>query len=254
MKMNIKRFAEITGVSVRTLHYYDEIELLKPDFVDEKNGYRYYGEKSLSRMQEIMFYRELDFSLDNIKKIVSSPNYNKNEALEGQKQLLILKKERLEKIINAIECEQKGEKKMGFNIFDKSEFESVRETYKEEAEKRWGSTDAYKENKEKTADYSSDKWDEVGRGLNEIISEFSNVMKNGISETDEISLALAEKLKNYITETQYTCTNEILLCLGEMYVSDERFKNNIDKNGEGTAEFINRAIKAYCGKCSHNMQ
>ncbi len=84
MKMHIKEFAKLTGVSVRTLHYYDEIGLLKPAFVDEQNGYRLYGEGSLERMQEILFYRELDFELKNISEILSSPDYDKQKALAEQ--------------------------------------------------------------------------------------------------------------------------------------------------------------------------
>ena len=96
MKMRIKEFADFTGISVRTLHYYDEIGLLIPAFVDKTTGYRFYDEKSFLRMQEILFYRELDFSLKSIREILSSPNYDKNKALNEQKQLLLLKKERLE--------------------------------------------------------------------------------------------------------------------------------------------------------------
>ena len=93
--MQIKEFAEITGVSVRTLHYYDEIDLLRPAAVDRCTGYRYYDESSLIRMQEILFYRELDFSLKSIGEILSSPYYDKSKALQEHKQLLILKKERI---------------------------------------------------------------------------------------------------------------------------------------------------------------
>ena len=92
MKMQIKEFAEFTGVSVRTLHYYDEIGLLLPAYVDRATGYRYYDEKSILRMQEILFYRELDFSLKSINEMLSSSNYDKTKALQEQKQLLILKK------------------------------------------------------------------------------------------------------------------------------------------------------------------
>ncbi len=248
MKMNVKKFADLTGVSVRTLHYYDEIGLLKPEFIDEQNGYRFYGETSLARMQEILFYRELDFSLKTIKEIISYPEYNKKDALSGQKKLLILKKERLEKIIFAIESAEKGEKIMDFSAFDKSEFEKVREDYKDEVKSRWVNTEAYKEHEEKTAGYTSEKWSDIGEGMNKIISEFAQALKLGVKETDSEALALAEMLKNFITENQYTCTKEILLCLGEMYVADERFKQNIDKFGAGTADFMSKAIKAYCVK------
>ena len=137
MKMQIKEFAEFTGVSVRTLHYYDEIGLLVPAHIDECTGYRYYDETSLLRMQEILFYRELDFSLKCIGELLSSPNYDKSKALREQKHLLILKKERLERLISAIDGAVKGDNIM--SAFDNSEFEK----YKAEAKERWGKTDAY---------------------------------------------------------------------------------------------------------------
>ena len=139
MKMLIKEFADFTGVSVRTLHYYDEIGLLMPAFVDKTTGYRYYDENSIIRMQEILFYRELDFSLKSIQEILSDPHYDKEKALQEQKKLLQLKKGRLERLICAIDSAMKGEIVM--NAFDNSEFE----TYKAEAREKWGKTDAYKE-------------------------------------------------------------------------------------------------------------
>ncbi len=95
MKVSVKKFADWVGVSVRTLHYYDEIGLLSPDDTDETTGYRYYGENAFSRMQEILFYRELDFSLKEIAEMLASPSYDKQKALRGQRELLLLKKERL---------------------------------------------------------------------------------------------------------------------------------------------------------------
>ena len=131
MKMLIKEFANFIGVSVRTLHYYDQIELLKPAIVDEQTGYRYYDEKSLERMQEILFYRELDFSLKSICSILAAPGYDKKKVLEEQKRLLILKKERLERIIEALESHQRGEELM--KAWDNTEFEMTRKQYEEEA-------------------------------------------------------------------------------------------------------------------------
>ncbi len=245
MKLPIKKFAELTGVSVRTLHYYDEIGLLKPDKVDEQSGYRFYGDKAFARMQEILFYRELDFSLRDIADILSSPNYDKTEALRGQKRLLTLKKERLEGIIEAIERAEKGEK-IEMSTFDNSEFEKAKDEYRDEVEARWGSTDAYTEYKKKTANYKKEDWNKVGEGINAIIDEFAKAHASGMNPTEKAALGLAKKLRDFITETQYTCTKEILASLGEMYVADERFKKNIDKHGEGTAEFMSEAIKAFC--------
>ncbi len=240
MKMLIKDFAELCGVSVRTLHYYDGIDLLKPTFVDEVSGYRYYGEDSLLRMQEIMFYRELDFSLKSIKEILSSPDYDKKQALKEQKKLLIIKKERLERLISSIDSAEKG--KVIMKAFDNSEFEK----YREEAKEKWSSTDAYKEHKEKTKNYSKGDFDALGEGMNMIMGEFSLCMKKDLAPISEEAQGLVKKLQDYITANFYTCTKEILAGLGLMYASDERFKNNIDKHGDGTAQFISEAVEFYC--------
>ena len=242
MKMQIKEFAEITGVSVRTLHYYDEIGLLVPACVDRVTGYRYYDENSLLRMQEILFYRELDFSLKSIGEILSSPNYDKNKALNEQKYLLTLKKERLERLISAIDGAVKGENVM--SAFDDREIEM----YKAEAREKWGKTDAYKEHTEKTKHYSKEKWNHLAEGMNDILAEFAVCMKKGEKPASDEAQNLVEMLKNHITENYYLCTNEILAGLGQMYVADERFKNNIDKHADGTAEFICEAIEVYCRK------
>ncbi len=242
MKMQIKEFAEFTGVSVRTLHYYDEIGLFKPACVDEQTGYRYYDEFSLLRMQEILFYRELDFSLKSIGEILSSPNYDKSKALEKQKYLLTLKKERLERLISAIDGAVKGENIM--TAFDNSEFEK----YKAEAKEKWGKTNAHKEYEEKTKDYSKDNWDFLAEGMNDILAEFAICMKNCKKPDSAEAQNLVKKMQNYITDNYYHCTNEILASLGQMYVADERFKNNIDKHADGTAMFICEAIEVYCRK------
>ena len=245
MKMLIKEFADFTGVSVRTLHYYDEIELLKPAIVDEQTGYRYYDEKSFERMQEILFYRELDFSLKSISIILSSPNYNKEKAMEEQKKLLLLKKQRLERIIEALDAYQKGENVM--KAFDNTEFEMVRNQYEEEAKEKWGNTVAYAEYAEKAKGYSKAKQNDLLAGMQDILKEFSLCMHNGGTPESEQAQMLVKKLQEYITKNYYTCTNEILAGLGKMYVADERFKKNIDKQGEGTAEYISEAISFYTG-------
>ena len=246
MKLQIKEFAELTGVSVRTLHYYDEISLLKPCYVDEQNGYRFYDETSLERMQEILFYRELDFPLKSIAEILASPNYDKQKALAEQKQLLTIKKDRLERLIAALEQAEKGEITM--SAFDNSEYETARQQYEDEAKQRWGATDAYKESQAKTAGYSKDKWNDVLAGMNGVFCEFAECKNCGESADSDTAQGLVKKLQNYLTANFYHCTDDILAGLGQMYVCDERFKNNIDSHGEGTAEFVSEAIKIYCGK------
>lgn len=242
MKMQIKEFAEFTGVSVRTLRYYDEINLLVPAQVDRFTGYRYYDEQSLLRMQQILFFRELDFSLKSIREILSSPNYDKQLALKEQKDLLILKKERLERLIAAIDGATRGENVM--KAFDSSELDQ----YKAEAQEKWGSTDAYREYAGKTKGYSGEQWNAMAAGMDRIFAEFAACRQRGERPQSEAAQALARKLQSHITENYYTCTKAILAGLGQMYVMDERFTRNIDSHGPGTAEFVSQAICAYCAK------
>lgn len=128
--------------------------------------------------------------------------------------------------------------------FDNREFE----TYKAEVQKRWGKTDAYKEHTERTKNYSKDKWSSLVSDMDVIFGQFALCMKNDHAPDGEESQSLVRKLQDHITENYYTCTNEILFGLGQMYVADERFKNNIDKHGAGTAAFISEAITIYSKK------
>ena len=242
MKMQIKEFARFTGVSVRTLHYYDEIGLLVPARVGKATGYRYYDEQSLLRMQEILFYRELDFSLKSIEEILSSPNYDKTQALKDQKKLLILKKERLDNLISAIDSAMKGENVM--TAFDNSKFEQ----YKAEAQEKWGNTNAYQEHAEKTKSYSKDKWNDLAAGMDAIMGQFAESMKHGDAPDSDAAQDLVKALQSHITEHYYHCTKEILFGLGQMYVADDRFRQNIDKHADDTAAFICQAITTYCKK------
>ena len=242
MKMQIREFAEFTGVSVRTLHYYDEIGLLKPACVDARTGYRCYDEGSLLRMQEILFYRELDFPLKSIAEILSSPAYDKTEALRRQKKLLILKKERLERLIAAVDGAMKGENVV--KAFDSTEFDK----YKAEAREKWSGTAAYKEHEEKTKGYSKDKWGQLAGEMDEIFAQFALCMKNGDAPACDEAQALVKRLQAHITANYYHCTDAILAGLGQMYVADDRFRGNIDKHADGTAAFACEAIGIYCGK------
>ena len=240
MRMQIKEFANFTGVSVRTLHYYDKIGLLKPADVDEHSGYRFYDRQSLLRMQEILFYRELDFPLKSIMKILSSPDYDKEKALQEQKTLLILKKERLERLISAIDGATKGECVM--KAFDSSEFQR----YKAEAQQRWGNTAPYQEYEEKMQGIPEEELSGPAERINEILAEFAVCMEHGAAPDSAEAQNLVKELQEHITENYYTCTREILFGLGQMYMADERFRNNIDKAAPGTAAFISKAIEIYC--------
>lgn len=240
--------AKLTGVSVRTLHYYDEINLLKPSYVQEENGYRYYDEKALGRLQKILFYRELDFDLKEILEIISNPSFNQSLALSKQKELLLLKKQRLEGLINLIERINKEEIDMSFNEFDNKDYEKIKNQYAKEAMERWGETSAYNENVEKTSKYSNEKWDKINNDMMNIFKGFSRLFNENEKPSDIKAQEQVGKLRDFITQNHYNCTKEILKGLGLMYAEDKRFKETIDKTGEGTANYVNEAILHYCKK------
>lgn len=240
MLYQIKDFAGMAHVSVRTLHYYDEVGLLRPAYVDEHTGYRYYDESSILRMQEILFYRELDFPLKEIARIMQSEDYDRSQALKEQKQLLLLKKERLEGLINAIDDAIEGMDIM--KNFDNSPYEN----YKEEVKKRWGHTDAYAEYAEKSKHTAASEQKEQVQGMDLILEAFARNLLQSIDASAPETQELVLKLQNHITEHYYTCTPQILYGLGQMYVADERFTKNIDKHAPGTAAYIRDAIEIYC--------
>ena len=242
MKLQIKEFAALTGVSVRTLHYYDEIGLLRPAQVDRSSGYRRYDEDSLLRMQEILFYRELGFSLKRIAEILSDPHYDKSKALLEQKQLLILKKARLERLISAIDGAVKGENVM--NAFDSKELDA----YKAEAKERWGASAAYQDYARRTRQYSGADWDQAAEALDRVMAEFARCKDAGNAPDSAPAQELAARLQQCITAHYYACTKEILAGLGQMYSAYERFRQNIDRHGDGTAAYVGEAIAVYCGK------
>lgn len=229
----VKEISRLTGISVRTLHYYDEINLLNPTQITEA-GYRLYDDTALERLHSILIFRELQFPLKEIKTILDSPDFDTQTALKKQIQLLELQRNRLDKIIiSARELLMKGANNMSFSAFDKTEIEK----YAEEAKQKWDHTAAYKEYKQKHSD-SADKSDE----LMQIFAEIGKIKQ--LSPASVKAQQLIKKLQNFITDNYYTCTNEILKDLGKMYVCDERFKNNIDKaGGVGTAEFTAKAIE-----------
>ncbi len=244
MKWTVSEFARMTGVSVRTLHHYDAIGLLKPDVVDPQNGYRYYAEASVERMQAILFYRELDFPLVTIRDMLSSPLYDKREAVAQQKRLLQLKKQRLESMLSQLEYIEKGENAMDFTAFDHRGIDA----YKEEAKRRWGDTAAYREHEAKTAAYTADAWEAVAEEMETLLAAFASAKAAGDSPDGDRVATLVRRLQQFISDTQYTCTDAMLASLGQMYVADERFTANIDRHGDGTAAFISRAIAAVVGR------
>ncbi|GMQ60945.1 MerR family transcriptional regulator [Vallitalea maricola] len=236
--MTVKEVSKIAGISVRTLHYYDEIGLLKPKIITE-SGYRIYSDAELETLFQILFFKELDFKLVKIKEIMSNPSFNKAEALKQHKKLLLEKKKRLNNMISSIDRTLKrGFDKKMMNLFSMENYEK----YKEEAIEKYGDTavDSYK----KTSKYSKKKWEEIMNEANTIYSNLAENMDKDVS--DPYIQQLIGQWKNHITTYYYDCNMEIFRGLGQLYVNDERFTKNIDKTKQGLAKYMKEAMDYYC--------
>lgn len=241
--MTVKEVSGLTGVSVRTLHYYDSIDLLKPAQVTE-SGYRLYDNTALERLQSILLFRELQFPLKDIRKILSSPDFDRGKAIEQQIELLTLRKEHIENLISlARQIQTNGVKTLDFSAFDTTKIEE----YAAQAKTAWGDTDAYKEYEEKTKGKSTEELTGAAKELMQILAEFTPL--RNYPADDERVQALVAKLQGFITDNFYTCTPEILYSLGQMYSGGGSMTENIDKFcGDGTAVFVTQAINIYCGR------
>ncbi|MBX0359715.1 MerR family transcriptional regulator [Halobacillus sp. Nhm2S1] len=246
----VKEMAELTGVSVRTLHHYDHIDLLTPTYVSE-NGYRLYSENELVRLQQILFFKEMDFSLRKIKEILDNPDFDEADALQRHREILREKKKRLERLIRSVdqtlqtlEGEDRMKNEDRFRPFDKSEIEAHQKKYEKEVEARWGHTDAYKQSKQKTSQYTKEDWERIQQEGDGIDRELVKLMDRDPSDSDVQQLI--DKKRQHITDYFYECNLDIFRGLADMYVNDPRFTKNIDKWKEGYAEFLQKAMHIYC--------
>ena len=239
----VHEVSKLTGVSIRTLHYYDEIGLLKPSASTDA-GYRMYDDTALERLQTIMLFRELEFPLKDIKRIIDSPNFDQDRALGDQIRILTLKRDHLNGLIEyAKKLRTKGEKQMSFKEFDRSEIEA----YQKLAKETWGKTDAYKEYEKKSEKYTEVDQRRNAEGLMSIFDEFGN-MKDRDPGSEKVQIQV-KKLQDYITECYYDCSNKILAGLGKMYVSGGEMTANIDvAGGKGCAAFVAKAIEIYVNR------
>ena len=237
----VQQVSNLTGVSVRTLHHYDQIGLLKPTKITEA-GYRLYDEEALRKLQTILFFRELEFPLKQIKTFLDDPGFDPQEALADQIRLLELRAEQLSRLItHARQIQETGVIPMDFSAFDKSK----QDAYAAEAKKRWGKTDAYKEFEQKTAGQTQAQQDAAGNGLMAIFARMGAIRTADPASPE--AQALVKELQDYITANYYTCTKQILRGLGMMYIAGDEMTENIDKaGGEGTAQFAHEAIEVYC--------
>lgn len=244
MRLSIGEAARLCSVSVRTLRYYDSIGLLSPCEVSD-SGYRYYSGEELSRLWQILFFRELDFSLSDISAILSNPNYDRARALRNHRELLISRRKRLEELTALVEKAIEGEIEMTDIRDGGSEYERLKKQYADEARLRWGDTPQYAESEQKASSRTAGDSAGVEAQADEIFAAFAAARELPADSPE--ARELVERWREHITRNYYECTPEILACLADMYVGDDRFRENLDRFGEGTAEFMARAIKVYCG-------
>jgi DNA-binding transcriptional MerR regulator len=242
--------ARMAGITVRTLHHYDEVGLVVPG-ARTAAGYRLYGPAEVARLQEVLFFRELGFGLDEIAEIVARPDYDRASALARQRELLAARADRLHTMItavdDAIDAEKRGTRMSDeemlsvFGAFDPAEYE-------EEARERWSDSEAYRDSVRRTAGYSAEDWERLGEEATEINDAFLALMAAGEPADGAEAMAVAQRHREHISTWFYECTPEIHAGLGRMYVADPRFTANIDAAGEGLAAYLSAAIAANAGR------
>lgn len=239
--MTVHEVSRLTGVSIRTLHYYDKIGLLHPAQVTEA-GYRLYGDAQLERLQQILLFRELEFPLKEIRAILDSTDFDRIKALEQQIVLLKMRKEQLERLIDlACEIKTTGVRKLDFSVFDTTKIEE----YEQQAKAVWGKTEAYQEFEKRNGHKTSEDMQGMFEGLMGIFAEFGEML--GHKPEEKMVQEQVERLQRYITGHFYNCTKDILKGLGEMYSAGGSMTENIDHaGGEGTAVFVTEAIRIFC--------
>lgn len=237
----VKEVSLLTGVSVRALHHYDAIGLLKPTRVTEA-GYRLYDDTALRRLQTILLFRQLQFPLKEIREILDSPGFDPMEALTQQIHLLELQRKHLDNLIShARKIQTTGVFSMDFSTFDTTELDQ----YTAEAKARWGKTKAWQEYEQKAAGQTAEQKQSTGDALMDIFARFGKIRH--LSPESQEAQELVASLQDFITRHYYTCTKPILQGLGHLYIAGDSMTENIDKaGGEGTARFAHDAIEIFC--------
>ena len=237
----VREVSNLTGVSVRTLHHYDAIGLLRPAKTTQA-GYRLYSQRELERLQTILLFRELQFPLKEIKSILDSPGFDPTDALEQQIRMLELQRDHLDRlIVHARQIQKTGVNHMDFKPFDKQELQD----YAAQAKAKWGQTEAYREYERKTAGQTPAEQKTDGDALMDIFARLG-ALRHLTPASDQVQ-ALIRELQSFITEHYYTCTKQILRGLGQMYIAGDAMTENIDRaGGAGTAAFVHEAIELFC--------
>jgi DNA-binding transcriptional MerR regulator len=246
MAMKVKEVADLVGISVRTLHYYDEIGLLTPEETTE-SGYRLYSDENLETLQQILFFKELGFPLKKIKEIINSPSFDRHDALVLQRKMLLEKRKRLDKMIATIEKtiqHMKGE----IQMTNKEKFEGFdfsHNPYEQEARELWGDEAVDKANA-KLGNMTKEEQEAMSKEMNSIYQKLAS-LRNGSPESDEAQAAIKEWY-DFLNNNFGNYSLEAFKGLGQMYVDDVRFTKNIDQFGEGLAKFMRDAMAVFADK------
>lgn len=248
MNYTVKELSKLAGVSVRTLHHYDDIGLLRPASHTEA-GYRLYGAVELKRLQQVLFFKELDFSLEEIRAILDSPDFDEAKALRQHRILLIKRRERLDKLLdtvdqtlNAIKGGNNMQDKEYFENFDMTEIEEHQKKYADEVDQKYAGW----QQRDKTKRYGKKEWAEVMQKGSQIQLDLASLMAENREPADPAVQAVIDRHYHYIDDSFYDCSLEIYEGLSNLYVDDQRFTENIDKVKPGLANFQSRAMKVYC--------
>ncbi|NEB78809.1 MerR family transcriptional regulator [Streptomyces sp. SID14478] len=246
MSYSVGQVAGFAGVTVRTLHHYDEIGLLVPSGRNHA-GHRRYGEADLDRLQQILFYRELGFPLDEVQTLLDEPTTDPRTHLRRQHEVLTARIEKLQKMADAVEHAMEAQK-MGIQLTPEERFEVFGdkdpEQYREEAEERWGGTEAYAESQRRAASYTKEDWKRLQAEVDDWSARYAALVAAGEPADGEQATDLAEEHRAHTSRWFFDVSYEMHVCFGDMYVADERFKAFYDSMGEGVAEHLRDAIHA----------
>ncbi|MFB8776555.1 MerR family transcriptional regulator [Streptomyces broussonetiae] len=246
MSYSVGQVAGFAGVTVRTLHHYDDIGLLAPSERSHA-GHRRYSDADLDRLQQILFYRELGFPLDEVAALLDDPDADPRAHLRRQHELLTARIEKLRKMAAAVEQAMEA-RKMGIDLTPEERFEVFGdkdpEQYAEEAEQRWGGTEAYAESQRRAASYTKEDWKRMQAEVADWGERYDVLMASGEPPTGERAMDMAEEHRQHICSWFYECPYDIHQGLAEMYVADERFKAYYDSMRPGLAEHLREAIVA----------
>jgi DNA-binding transcriptional MerR regulator len=244
MVYTIKKLADLAGVSVRTLHYYDEVELLKPQSRSE-SGYRYYGEEAVVRLQQIMFFRELGFGLEEIGKIISNPDFDVLEALQSHRTLLTKKAERINKLLTTVDKtiqKLKGDLKMQIKEYYQGFSDEQIEKYREEVRQRWGEK-ALQESEKRVTKMGKERFSMLQAEGGKIFQSIGENMSKGYDSS--IIQAQVAKWRQWL-ENFHHYSDEAVLGLGQFYSQDMEFAKFFRKIHKDLPEFLTKAIEYYC--------